>query len=63
MVIPIFLTVVAIAVVYLVCFEIALLRDRRVPQVMYTVQFKDVSMVSEMSDEEEEPCWTLSLSA
>jgi hypothetical protein len=62
MVIPIFMATATLAVIFLVCFEIALLRDRRVPQVMY-VQFKEVSLESELGKEEEEPCWTLSLSA
>ena len=63
MVIPIFMATAALAVIFLVCFEIALVHDRRVPQVMYTIQFKDVSLESQLSKEEEEPCWTLSLSA
>lgn len=63
MVIPIFMATATLAVIFLVCFEIALLRDRRVPQVMYAIQFKEVSLESELGKEEEEPCWTLFLSA
>jgi hypothetical protein len=50
-------------VIFLVCFEMALLRDRKVPHVIYTIQFKDVSLDSEKHDQEAEPCWTLPLSA
>jgi hypothetical protein len=63
MVIPIFMVTAALAVIFLVCFEIALLRDRKVPHVMYTIQFKDVFLDLEKDDQEEEPCWTLPLSA
>jgi hypothetical protein len=63
MVIPIFVAIAALAVIFLVCFEIALLRDRKVLHVMYTIQFKDVSLDSEKDDQEEEPCLTLPLSA
>jgi len=63
MVIPIFVVMAALAVIFLVCVEVALLRDCRVPQVMYVVQFRDVLRESEMDDQEEEPCWTLPLSA
>jgi hypothetical protein len=63
MVIPIFVVMAALAVIFLVCVEVALLRDRRVPQVMYIVQFRDVLLESEMDDQEEEPCRTLPLSA
>ncbi len=45
------------------CFEIALLRDRKVPHVMYAIQFKDISLASEKEDQEQEQCWTLPLSA
>ena len=63
MVIPIFVAIAALAVIFLVCFEIALLRDRKVSHVMYTIQFKDVSLDSKKDDQEEEPCLTLPLSA
>jgi len=63
MVIPIFVSTAALAVIFLVCFEIALLRDRKVPHVMYAIQFKDVSLASEKEDQEQEQCWTLPLSA
>ena len=63
MVVPIFVATAALASIFLVCVEVALLRDYRVPQVMYIVQFRDVLLESEMDDQEEEPCRTLSLSA
>jgi len=63
MVIPIFVSTAALAVIFLVCFEIALLRDRKVPHVMYAIQFKDVSLASGKEDQEQEQCWTLPLSA
>ena len=53
----------ALSVIFLVCVEIALLLDCRVPHVMYIVQFRDVLMESKMDDQEEEPCRTLPLSA
>jgi len=63
MVISIFFGMAALAVIFLVCVEAALLPDCRVPQVMYVVQFRDVLLESEMDDQEEEPCRTLPLSA
>jgi hypothetical protein len=63
MVISIFFGMAALAMIFLVCFEVALLRDCEVPQVMYIVQFRDVLLESEMGDQEEEPCRTLPLSA
>ena len=63
MVISIFFVMLALSVIFLVCVEIALLLDCRVPHVMYIVQFRDVLLESEMDDQEEEPCRTLSLSA
>jgi hypothetical protein len=63
MAIPLLVATAALAVIFLVCFELALLRDRKVPHVMYTIQFKDVSRDSKKDDQEEEPCWTLPLSA
>ena len=63
MVISIFFVMLALSVIFLVCVEIALLLDCRVPHVMYIVQFRDVLLDSKMEDEEEEPCWTLPLSA
>jgi len=63
MVISIFFVMLALSVIFLVCVEIALLLDCRVPHVMYIVQFRDVLLDSEMGDQEEEPCRTLPLSA
>jgi hypothetical protein len=63
MVISIFFVMLALSVIFLVCVEIALLLDCRVPHVMYIVQFRDVLLDSKMEDEEEEACWTLPLSA
>jgi len=63
MVILIFFGMAALAMIFLVCFEVALLRDCRVPQVMYIVQFRDVLLDSKMDDQQEEPCTTLPLSA
>jgi hypothetical protein len=53
----------ALSMIFLVCFEIALLRDCKVPHVMYIVKFSDVLMDSRMEDQVEEPCRTLPLSA
>jgi len=63
MVISIFFVMLALSVIFLVCVEIALLLDCRVPHVMYIVQFRDVFLDSRMEDQEEEPCRTLPLSA
>jgi len=63
MVISIFFVMLALSVIFLVCVEIALLLDCRVPHVMYIVQFRDVLLDSKMDDQEEEPCRTLPLSA
>ena len=63
MVIAIFFVMLALSMIFLVCVEVALLRDCRVPRVMYIVRFKDVLMDSKMDDQEEEPCRTLPLSA
>jgi hypothetical protein len=63
MVIPIIVVTGALAVIFLVCVEVALLRDCRVPQAMYIVQFREVLLESKMEDQEEEPCRTLPLSA
>jgi hypothetical protein len=63
MVISIFFVMLALSVIFLVCVEIALLLDCRVPHVMYIVQFRDVLLDSKMHDQEEEPCRTLPLSA
>ena len=63
MVISIFFVMLALSVIFLVCVEIALLLDCRVPHVMYIVQFRDVLLDSKMEDQEEEPCRTLPLSA
>ena len=53
MVISIFFAMAALAVIFLVCFEVALLRDCRVSRVMYAVQFKEILLDSEMDDREE----------
>ena len=63
MVISIFFVMLALSVIFLVCVEIALLRDCKVPHVMYIVKFSDVLLDSEIDDQEEAPCRTLSLSA
>jgi hypothetical protein len=63
MVISIVCVMLALSVIFLVCFEVALLRDCKVPHVMYIVKFRDVLMGSKMEDQEEEPCRTLPLSA
>jgi hypothetical protein len=63
MVIPIFVVTAVLAVIFLACVEVALLRDCRVPQVIYAVRFRDVLLDSEMDNQEEEPWRTLSLSA
>ena len=63
MVISIFFVMLALSMIFLVCVEIALLLDCRVPHVMYIVQFRDVLLDSKMDDQEEEPCRTLPLSA
>jgi len=47
MVISIFFVMLALSVIFLVCVEIALLLDCRVPHVMYIVQFRDVLLDSE----------------
>ena len=46
MVISIFFVMLALSVIFLVCVEIALLLDCRVPHVMYIVQFRDVLLDS-----------------
>ena len=58
-VISIFFVMAALSVIFLVCFEIALLRDCKVPHVMYIVKFRDVLMDSEIDDQKGTPCWTL----
>jgi hypothetical protein len=63
MVISIVCVMLALSMIFLVCFEVALLRDCKVPHVLYIVKFRDVLMDSKMDNQEEEPCWTLPLSA
>lgn len=63
MVIVIFVGLLAPSVIFMVFAEAALLRDCRVPKLMYVLQFRDLLMDSEIDDQQEKPCRTLPLSA
>ena len=63
MAIVIVLALTVPGVLFCVWFELALLRDESVCAVAYHVEFKDILQDSPPGDPQEEPCWTLPLSA
>jgi hypothetical protein len=50
-------------VLFCVWFELALLRDESICAVVYHIEVKDILQDSSPGDPQEEPCWTLPLSA
>jgi hypothetical protein len=50
-------------VLFCVWFELALLRDESICAVAYHIEFKDILQESPTGDLQEQPCWTLPLSA